>query len=234
MRFRTLSRHRALSHATDACLKVGLEEDFHLHSHRLYNVSMSEVASSSLDEVLTRHRTGISAQSFIKALDHALDAAGAPTDTPLSSAEENFLRAHVPAARDVLDRTPEAMGHDITSTASRSTTYDVASTLSIAEAALHIGVDRSRISQLIAGKRIFSFSMGRSKRIPTWQIVEHRLLPGLDIIVPAIPSGLIPYSVAAFMTTPQAELDSRTPVEFLAANGAPNDVADLLHALGQW
>jgi hypothetical protein len=109
------------------------------------------------------------------------------------------------------------------------------SSVSIPEAALLLGVDRSRVSQRITQGSLWAFAAGRSKRLPRWQFTaEGRLLPGLAALVAAIPRGLAPQTVAAFMTEPQPELADRTPSEHLVAGGDPSDVAELLAGLGLW
>ena len=52
------------------------------------------------------------------------------------------------------------------------------------------------------------------------------LLPGLDVIVPAIPRDATPAVLDAFMHTPQPDFDDRTPIEHLAAGGDPRWLPD--------
>ena len=206
----------------------------HVCASECYDMPMS--TSVSLDEVLSRHDTGLTAAEVIEEFDAALTAAEVVA-TPLTHAEVAFLRKHGgPGIGESLDSWDPAVerrerGH----AAARRVAEALAESLSVSEAAAQLDVDPSRISHRIRRGTLWSFTMGRRRRIPRWQIMpEGRLLPGLSVIVPAIPTGIDPRAVHALLTTEQDELGDQTSLSYLAAGGEPSIVADLLADLGRW
>lgn len=187
--------------------------------------------------VLARHGVPMSSSEVVASLDAAFAEVSRAGAAPLSASEIEFLRAHGgPRASEVLDQWNPA-AEDVAQ--SRAVVRRVAAaaqaTMSIAEAALLLGVDRSRISHRLAQGSLWAFSVGRTRRIPRWQFTtDGHLLPGLAVVVASIPDGLAPRSVEAFITTPQPELDGRTPAAHLADGGDPRPVAGLLADLGVW
>jgi hypothetical protein len=197
---------------------------------------MSMSVEVSLDEVLARHNVGISSAEFLAELDADLTRVADPGAAPLSTAEFAFLRAHAgPAAGEVMDADPAALVQDARRAEVARMTGLLADSVGIVEAALLLGVDRSRVSQRLSAGSLWSFRLGRGRRLPRWQFTEDgRSLPGLDVVVAAIPAELSPESVAGFMDTPQPELEGHTPSAHLAGGGDPTPVADLVAGLGLW
>lgn len=197
---------------------------------------MSMSVEVSLDEVLARHNVGISSTEFLAELDADLSRVADPAAAPLSTAESAFLRAHGgPAAGEVLDTDPAVLAQDARRAEVARMAAVLADSVGIAEAAMLLGVDRSRISQRLSAGSLWSFRLGRGRRLPRWQFTaDRRSLPGLDVIVAAIPAELSPESVAGFMNTAQPELDGRTPAAHLASGGDPGPVAELVAGLGLW
>lgn len=197
---------------------------------------MSMGVEVSLDDVLARHNVGISGAEFLAELDADLSRVTDPAAAPLSGAETEFLREHAgPAAVEVLGTDPAALVRDARRAEMARMTELVAGSLGIAEAALLLGVDRSRVSQRLSAGSLWSFRLGRGRRLPRWQFnPDGRSLPGLDVVVAAIPAELSPESIAGFMNTPQPELEDRTPAAHLAGGGEPAPVAELVAGLGLW
>ena len=197
---------------------------------------MSMGVEVSLDEVLARHSVGISGAEFLAELDADLSRVTDPASAPLSASEVSFLRAHAgPDAGEVLDTDPAVLVRDARRAEVTRMAELVAGSLGIAEAALLLGVDRSRVSQRLSAGSLWSFRLGRGRRLPRWQFTSAGgILPGLDVVVAAIPTELSPESVAGFMNTPQLELEGRTPLAHLAGGGDPGPVADLVAGLGLW
>ncbi len=191
---------------------------------------------ASLDDVLARHHVGISSAEFLAELDADLSRVTDPAAAPLSAAEAAFLREHAGAAgRGVLDTDPAVLVRDARRAEVARMAGLVAGSLGIAEAALLLGVDRSRISQRLSAGSLWSFRVGRGRRLPRWQFTaDGRSLPGLEVVVAAIPAELSPESVAGFVATPQPELEGRTPLTHLAGGGDPGPVAELVAGLGLW
>lgn len=190
----------------------------------------------SLDDVLARHHVGITGAEFLAELDADLSRVPNPAAAPLSATEAAFLREQAgSAAGEVLDTDPAVLGQDARRAEVARMTDLVAGSVGIAEAALLLGVDRSRVSQRLSAGSLWSFRLGRGRRLPRWQFTaDGRSLPGLDVVVAAIPVELSPESVAGFMATPQPELEGRTPTAHLAGGGDPAPVADLVAGLGLW
>jgi hypothetical protein len=197
---------------------------------------MSMSVEVSLDEVLARHNVGISGAEFLAELDADLARVTDPAAAPLSTAESAFLRMHAgPAADEVLNADPAVLVQEARRAEVARMAGLLADSVGITEAALLLGVDRSRISQRLSAGSLWSFRLGRSRRLPRWQFTaDGRSLPGLDVIVAAIPAELSPESVAGFMNTAQPELDGRTPVAHLSGGGDPGPVAELVAGLGLW
>lgn len=190
----------------------------------------------SLDEVLARHNVGISGAEFLAELDADLSRVTDPAAAPLSAAEVAFLGEHAgSAAGAVLDADPAVLVRDARRAEVSRMAGLVAGSVGIAEAALLLGVDRSRVSQRLSAGSLWSFRLGRSRRLPRWQFTaDGRSLPGLEVVVAAIPAGLSPESVAGFMDTAQPELEGRTPAAHLAGGGDPGPVGVLVAGLGLW
>lgn len=192
-------------------------------------------ASADLDAVFARHDVGISAEDFLRELDLALFEVPGQGSEPLSQAESDFLGAHGGGhAAEVVDGDPQRIRRQRASSVAHEATDVLASTMSIAETADVLGVDRTRVSQLLSHQRLWAFPMGRNKRVPRWQFLRGAVLPNLDRVVGAIPPGLAPQSIDGLMTTGQPEFGGRTPAEFLASGGDPQAVAELVSGLGQW
>lgn len=102
----------------------------------------------------------------------------------------------------------------------------------VAEVAELLRVDRSSVTRLAARGGLYRFVLGRGHRYPWWQVDGAGALPGLAHIVGAIPHGMHPLTVEAYMTTPAEDLDGLTPVQWLAAVNDPTPVALGLTALG--
>jgi hypothetical protein len=116
----------------------------------------------------------------------------------------------------------------------RQLTGALSGSVSIKQAAAILGVDRSRVSRRITGKALWAFDLQGSRRVPRWQFLGDKLLPGLNVIVPAIPRGATPGVLDALMHAPQPDFDDRTPIEHLAAGGDPALVAGSVADLGRW
>jgi excisionase family DNA binding protein len=198
---------------------------------------MTVDTQTRLCEVLDRHGTGLAPADVIAGLDAALSRAPKAGSAPLAAAELAFLRENGgPQAAGVIDSWDPAVQsrRDAEAVIARLA-RDTASSMSIAEAAATLGVDRSRISHRLAGGTLWAYTVGGARRIPRWQFTAKGvLLPGLRDVVAAIPEGITPPTVEAFMRSPLPELGGAAPVGYLADGGDPGVVAASLAALGEW
>lgn len=197
---------------------------------------MGASAVPALDALLARHHVDLTGEEILDELDSAFAAIPAAGAAPLSMTEVQFLRAHAgPGAAAVIDAWS---GDDERQARARTAVRELADALSgsvsIKEAAAILGIDRSRVSRRVTGKALWAFDLHGNRRIPRWQFLGGELLPGLDVIVPAIPRGATPAVVDVFMHTPQPDFDDRTPIEHLAAGGNPALVAGFVEDLARW
>ncbi|PXW99159.1 hypothetical protein C8E89_14121 [Mycolicibacterium moriokaense] len=187
-----------------------------------------------MGDLLAKHQIDLSVEEVLDELDSAF--AAIPLATTLSATEVDFLRTHAePRAAAVIDAwSADNERQARARIALQQLTSAVSGSVSIKEAAAILRVDRSRVSRRISGKALWAFTLQGSRRIPRWQFLGDELLPGLDLIVPAIPRGTTPTVLDAFMHTPQTDFDDRTPIEHLAAGGDPALVAGFINDLGRW
>ena len=187
---------------------------------------------SDLQALLAEHQVGISEAEILDELAAAFSTLAGPL--VLSESEVEFLRTHTGMRSEIDDWSPAAERAQRESTAVRELGVMLATSANVKEVAEILGVDRSRISRRISGQSLWSFPVQGARRIPRWQIIDGGVLPGLDVVVPAIPRGMRPVTLARFMHTPQPDFGDRTPIEFLAGGGDPQLVADFVADLGRW
>jgi hypothetical protein len=195
--------------------------------------SMDGSAAPALGALLARHQIDLTVEQVLDEFDSAF--AAIPGATTLSTTEVDFLRAHEPQAAAAIDAwSADDERQARARIAVRQLTSALSGSVSIKEAAAILGVDRSRVSRRITRKALWAFDLQGTRRIPRWQFLGDELLPGLDVIVPAMPRGTTPAVLDAFMHTPQPDFDGRTPIEHLAAGGDPALVAGFIADLGRW
>lgn len=188
---------------------------------------------TSLTEVLRQYAPQIDEAEFLHDLRDKLAAARHSADVGLTESEVRFLTDHGgPEGRAVMsDRDPAARSrrrHEVAATG----VQDVwAGTLSAPEAAELLGKGRPQISRDLKNGKLFGVRVGTQWRLPLWQFADGAAVPGLATVVPRIPPSLHPLAVQGFMTTPQDELDDRTPLAHLRSGGDPTVVAELVDGL---
>ncbi len=105
--------------------------------------------------------------------------------------------------------------------------------LSVDEAAALLGVHPSRVRQRLTARTLYGIRDGNVWRLPRFQFVDGRLVPGAGRVMPTIPSGTHPVAVARWFTAPDADLvvgpdeTSVSPRDWLAGGGNPAEVARL-------
>lgn len=195
---------------------------------------MDQAGRPALGALLAKYQIDLSVEEVLDELDSGF--AAIPAAATLSSTEVEFLRTHAePHAAAVIDAwSADHERQARARTAVRQLSSAVSGSVSIKDAAAILGVHRSRVSRRISGNALWAFDLQGSRRIPRWQFLGEELLPGLDVIVPAIPRGTTPAVLEVFMHTAQPDFDDHTPIEHLAAGGDPGLVAEFIADLGRW
>ena len=105
--------------------------------------------------------------------------------------------------------------------------------LTAGEAAQKLGVDPSRVRQLLAARKIYGLQIRGAWKIPIFQFENDRLIPGLEEVVPALPQDLHPIAVYHWFTAPNPDLAPEeferelSPREWLLTGHSPRIVAEL-------
>lgn len=105
--------------------------------------------------------------------------------------------------------------------------------LAAGETARRLGVDPSRVRQLLAARKIYGLQVRGAWRIPLFQFDDSRLLPGLEEVVPHLPASLHPVAVYRWFTSPNSDLvpegseEPLSPREWLLAGYSPEVPAHL-------
>jgi hypothetical protein len=114
------------------------------------------------------------------------------------------------------------------------------SSLSVAEAAELLDVNRSRVRQrLIADPpSLYGIKEGKSWRLPRFQFAGRKPVPGIGLVIAALPRNLHPVAVVRWFTTPHQDLRTGrneerkvAPLDWLRAGKEPAVVADLARDL---
>ncbi len=149
-------------------------------------------------------------------------------ESDLTAAEAEAL------ARGGLDLSPRRDGEE--SPLARTTARYAAllgTSLTTAEAAERLGVERSRIRQRLAKRTLYGIRSPQGWRLLAFQFVEDGPLPGVGEAISRLDPHLHPLAVHNFFTLPNvdlhpAELDQDlSPREWLRAGYAPEAVAKL-------
>ncbi len=149
----------------------------------------------------------------------------------LTEGEEAYWADHagIPLAR------PSTSTLERATDATVSVLADARRSLTIEQAARLLDVHRSRVSHRLGDGQLYSFQIGTKRRLPSWQFTAAGLpLPGLDVVLGALPSDLHPTAVEGFFSTPNPDLDDRSPAQWLASGGDPQRVVDEVSGLDLW
>ena len=107
----------------------------------------------------------------------------------------------------------------------------LASTLTVAEAADRLGLDLSRVRQMLSDRSLIASNDGWEWRILDLQFAGDRLVPNITDVAPAFPEGMPLLAIANWLTMPEADLEVAgspvSPLEWLSGGGDPERVAHL-------
>lgn len=190
--------------------------------------------SVPLHDVLARAGLRVESAEFLELVADAARRLSPADPDPgdYFSAEQRAVLGEI--GLDLAPRRPRERDSRAKAVAAQAVLRDTA--LSVAGAAERLGVDASRIRHRLADGRLAGWKDRGGWRLPVWQFTNTDVLPGLEVVLAAVPQDQPPLVVAAFMTTEQAELpvsgEPTTPRDWLLAGGDPAPVAALVTTLG--
>ena len=186
---------------------------------------------TAIAEALAEADIKMDPRGFISLLRDTLRAMRGPRvqanpASQLTSAEVTALRrgglaptADLGAYERVRARTAAAM------------TALMASALSTSEAATRLGVDASRVRQLLAERRLLAAREGGEWRVLEVQFGDRGLVPNIGQVVASLPAGMPPLAAASWLVAPEPDLEvagrAVSPIEWLSAGGDPERVSAL-------
>lgn len=184
----------------------------------------------TLTELLAQYE--VDEQELTEELGERLRSRPAGGAADLTAAERSFWDAYAAVPL------PQPSGPSVVRDEVAAMADQLASSLTIESAASLLGVDRTRVSHRIRQGELSAFRLGRQQRLPRWQFHESAtkvsVLPGLAVVLAALPRGLHPLSVEGFFTTPDPDLGDATPRQWLAGGGEPAIVAQEAATLDRW
>jgi hypothetical protein len=104
---------------------------------------------------------------------------------------------------------------------------------STAQAAKYLKVDASRVRQRLREHSLFGIDYDGEKRLPRFQFERAQVIPGLRVVLAALPGDLNPLDVAEWFLSPNPDLETDTeerplsPREWLL-KGRPADTVAAL------
>lgn len=147
-----------------------------------------------------------------------------------SPGESELLRAGGLDPAPLTQREVDALMTEVAATYARL----AASSLSVVEAARVLEVDSSRVRQRLTERTLHGFKLRRQWRIPAWQFVGGREIPGLSEVLPQV-TVHDPVSVYEFLSTPTLDLatdgEPITALQWLSAGRPPARVREIAAAL---
>ena len=111
----------------------------------------------------------------------------------------------------------------------------LASSLTVSEAAQHLGVDGSRVRQRLAAHTLYGIKQPSGWRLPRFQFAHSGLLPGFERVGPRL-VDIHPVSVVRWFNRPHGDLtlddEPVSPRAWLELGLDPDRVAALADELG--
>ncbi|MDN6400918.1 MAG: hypothetical protein L0K01_10795 [Brachybacterium sp.] len=158
-----------------------------------------------------------------------------PASEPLSTGERSFLlEATDLTEEDLTPRAHEAARIRVAEDRALAEKEARDTALTTGEVSDLLGRQGASIrrSKLTGDLYALPTGNGRTTLFPAWQFEGNQVVPGLRTITPNFPQYVPPLTIQQFMTEEKAELDGRSPVEWLKAGGAVEAVASLVVELG--
>ncbi|ANN18611.1 hypothetical protein SD37_25285 [Amycolatopsis orientalis] len=189
--------------------------------------------SIALENVLAKAGLKVDAHEFLTLVEDAARKLSPPNPDPSHYFSADQRAALTDVGLDISPRSEDEPDFRARTVAAHAVLAD--SALSVLEAAKALGVDDSRIRHRLKEGRLTGWK-DQGWRLPAWQFTGSGVLPGLEVVLRAVPEDQPALVVAAFMSTPQADLvindHPATPRQWLLSGGDPEHVARLVATLG--
>ncbi|MFI9449767.1 DNA-binding protein [Amycolatopsis sp. NPDC052450] len=189
--------------------------------------------SIALENVLAKAGLKVDANEFLTLVEDAARRLTPPNPDPSHYFSADQRAALTDVGLDLSPRDEAEPDFRARTVAAHAVLAD--SALSVLEAAKALGVDDSRIRHRLKEGRLTGWK-DQGWRLPAWQFAGSGVLPGLEVVLRAVPEDQPALVVAAFMSTPQADLvindHPATPRQWLLSGGDPEHVAKLVAMLG--
>jgi len=189
--------------------------------------------SIALENVLAKAGLKVDANEFLNLVEDAARRLTPPNPDPSHYFSADQRAALTDVGLDLSPRGEAEPDFRARTVAAHAVLAD--SALSVLEAAKTLGVDDSRIRHRLKEGRLTGWK-DQGWRLPAWQFAGSGVLPGLEVVLRAVPEDQPALVVAAFMSTPQADLvineHPATPRQWLLSGGDPEHVARLVASLG--
>ncbi|WP_410584139.1 DNA-binding protein [Amycolatopsis sp. lyj-108] len=189
--------------------------------------------SIALENVLAKAGLKVDANEFLNLVEDAARRLTPPNPDPSHYFSADQRAALTDVGLDLSPREEDEPDFRARTVAAHAVLAD--SALSVLEAAKALGVDDSRIRHRLKEGRLTGWK-DQGWRLPAWQFAGSGVLPGLEVVLRAVPEDQPALVVAAFMSTPQADLvindHPATPRQWLLSGGDPEHVAKLVAMLG--
>jgi hypothetical protein len=189
--------------------------------------------SIALEHVLAKAGLKVDANEFLNLVEDAARRLSPPNPDPSHYFSADQRAALTDVGLDLSPRDENEPDFRARTVAAHAVLAD--SALSVLEAAKALGVDDSRIRHRLKEGRLTGWK-DQGWRLPAWQFTGSGVLPGLEVVLRAVPEDQPALVVAAFMSTPQTDLVINdlpaTPRQWLLSGGDPDHVARLVATLG--
>ncbi|MBE2316662.1 DNA-binding protein [Solirubrobacter sp. CPCC 204708] len=105
----------------------------------------------------------------------------------------------------------------------------LADALTRQQAAELLGISPQAVSKRHAAGSLVALARGREQHFPAWQFHEGATLPGLAEVIAAYPGGAL--SLSTWATTPNPDLEGRSPERTLTRRGGVEQVLAAIEAI---
>lgn len=138
------------------------------------------------------------------------------------------------------DPLPAGREHPLVRTAAQYAAL-LGSSLSVAQAAVHLEVAESRIRQRLGQRTLYGIKRPAGWRLPRFQFAARGTVPGIERVLPRLAPDLHPLEVVGWLTTPNPDLvvgaedeEDRpvSPLDWLNSGLSPDAVAALADDAG--